>query len=144
VTTAGARPRSREGLLWLLVLAECVPAELIYVGLIGHRAGLVIAACAAVVNVSLLLAVLLRRRAGSAAFILLLAMPILIWAISNGGAARTWIAGLPAVLVLSLIFKIVESRSGRPWPSDSDASLMAVSGRAGKARASVWKDRSSG
>jgi hypothetical protein len=112
VTTAGSRPRSRDGLLWSLLVTECVLGELIYVGLIGQRVGFAVAACTAGLNLCLLVPALLRRWADGSAVVVLLALPIMIWAIAHGGAARTWIAGLPAVVVLSLVFRLVESRSG--------------------------------
>ncbi|TML59901.1 MAG: hypothetical protein E6G22_12195 [Actinobacteria bacterium] len=110
MTGAGSRPRS-EDLAWLLVGAESVLGALVNVGVIGQRTGFVVAACAAAVNVGLLLPLVRRRWADSSAVVLLLALPIVLWAIADGGAARTWIAGLPAVLVLALILRIVKSRS---------------------------------
>jgi hypothetical protein len=108
------RSASRDGelLLGLVVIVECVLAALVHLDVIGSHTGFVVAACAAVVNASLLVPILLPRWRPDSTVILVVAAPIVIWAISKGGAAQTWIAGLPAVLVLALIFRLVESRRG--------------------------------
>jgi hypothetical protein len=108
--TVRSASRDRELLLGLVIIVECVLGSLVHLDVIGSHTGFVVAECAAVVNASLLAPILLRHWRPSSTVILVVAAPIVIWAISKGGAAQTWIAGLPAVLVLVLIFRIVESR----------------------------------